>query len=485
MVKTVAVEAVKLLVSGLDKLAGMYSSFLGVLKHIPHFEWAGKAQRAIDKAREATRGWIKSLEDLPSIKNLTVKVNAKLSPTMRRLLQQPDDSISLNPPVRLHKAAGGIIPGTGRGDHVPLLGEPGEFVMRRSIVQKFGPTFFAKLNEGMEPQRFSSGGIVSRANRLEAQHKPYVWGGGHGDGGKRGWDCSGAVSYVLGIAPRVSGALMNFGLPGPGSPNDTKIYANPVHTFMVINGRGFGTSRENPGGGAGWISYNHRPGFAIRHLNDSGSGGKGNPQERVEAGKRRLGIKPGKGSTSSPSRATGVAGLDRITAPSAAAVGDTGADFADTGGETVSFAGVQADAINQALNITDLRARAGVITEEEAQSQKLSMIDQWLAGAIGPLDETQSLELMATRRDITSQVTAAQQAQIDAQEAAAAAAREVAAETKGLREEMARANGIAESTLGTQMRELTKAFADLVSGQLGYKTSGRALLAGDGRNARY
>jgi hypothetical protein len=186
------------------------------------------------------------------------------------------------------KAEGGIIPGIGRGDTVPAMLEPGEFVMRRSVVEKFGPTFFAGLNGGMGDRQgnrqvpgFTSGGIVSRANRMDSMDLPYLWGGGHGGGINRGVDCSGAVSYALGVSPRVSGAFMSFGKPGPGSPNDTKIYANPEHVFAVFNGRGWGTSHEHPGGGPGWLSYNSRPGFTIRHLEDSGPGrgGTGQPQE--------------------------------------------------------------------------------------------------------------------------------------------------------------------------------------------------------------
>ena len=63
------------------------------------------------------------------------------------------------------KAAGGIIPGSGRGDTVPAMLEPGEFVMQRKVVERFGPTYFAKLNDGIIPQRFMSGGQVASLAR--------------------------------------------------------------------------------------------------------------------------------------------------------------------------------------------------------------------------------------------------------------------------------------------------------------------------------
>lgn len=49
---------------------------------------------------------------------------------------------------------GGKVPGFGSGDRVPAMLEPGEFVMRKRIVDQFGPTFFAGLN-GMR-----AGGMV-------------------------------------------------------------------------------------------------------------------------------------------------------------------------------------------------------------------------------------------------------------------------------------------------------------------------------------
>jgi hypothetical protein len=194
------------------------------------------------------------------------------------------------------RQAGGLIPGSGRGDIVPAMLEPGEFVMQRKIVERYGPTFFANLNQGWgdATQRFTGGGIVARANKLDGMRIPYLYGGGHGtkDGFNRGgMDCSASVSYALGVSPRVSRQFMGFGRPGPGSPNDTKIYANPRHVFAVFNGRGWGTSRENPGGGPGWLSYNHRSGFTIRHLEDGaqkGRGSTGDPQETAEQGKQRL-----------------------------------------------------------------------------------------------------------------------------------------------------------------------------------------------------
>ena len=81
-------------------------------------------------------------------------------------------------------------------------------------------------------------------------------------------DCSGAVSAVLGVNARVSGAFEAWGEPGPG--RHVTVYANAEHVLMEINGHFFGTSAANPGGGAGWIPRAHVPPsylarFTVRH----------------------------------------------------------------------------------------------------------------------------------------------------------------------------------------------------------------------------
>jgi hypothetical protein len=81
-------------------------------------------------------------------------------------------------------------------------------------------------------------------------------------------DCSGAVSAVLGVNPRVAAQFEKWGTPGEGKR--VTIYANGTHTFMKIDGHFFGTSHANPGGGAGWIphenmSKDYLRNFTVRH----------------------------------------------------------------------------------------------------------------------------------------------------------------------------------------------------------------------------
>lgn len=118
------------------------------------------------------------------------------------------------------------------------------------------------------------GTYLQRASTIDAKKLPYQWGGGHA--GKVNpataspLDCSGAVSAVLGVNPRVSGQFATWGKPGTGGGKGVVVYSNGEHVLMSIGGRFWGTSRSNPGGGAGWIdappSQSYLKGFTARHL---------------------------------------------------------------------------------------------------------------------------------------------------------------------------------------------------------------------------
>ena len=84
---------------------------------------------------------------------------------------------------------------------------------------------------------------IAAANRIAG--KPYRYGGGHASFRDSAYDCSGSVSYVLHAigrlrAPLDSSSLMSYGAPGRG--RRITIYANPGHTYMVIDGRRFDTT---------------------------------------------------------------------------------------------------------------------------------------------------------------------------------------------------------------------------------------------------
>ena len=86
----------------------------------------------------------------------------------------------------------------------------------------------------------------------------YCSGGGHGSWRSRCYDCSGAVSYVLGPkgadildAPLPSGSFRKWGERGRGSW--ITVYYNAGHAYVVIAGLRFDTSIPDDGAeGPGW-----------------------------------------------------------------------------------------------------------------------------------------------------------------------------------------------------------------------------------------
>jgi hypothetical protein len=129
-----------------------------------------------------------------------------------------------------------------------------------------------RLVRSEAPVRGADGNVsaaLQKALKWERRKVPYQWGGGHASIAKPGQpvDCSGFVSAVLGLKhPLVSGELAHWGKPGPG--RHITVYANDGHTFLRIGRRWFGTSRSNPGGGAGEIprpSASYLAQFTARH----------------------------------------------------------------------------------------------------------------------------------------------------------------------------------------------------------------------------
>jgi tape measure domain-containing protein len=68
-------------------------------------------------------------------------------------------------------ASGGSVrgPGTGTSDDIPAMLSNGEFVMKASAVQKFGPAFMEAVNAGKVPQFRSEGGVAGTFRRLNSQ----------------------------------------------------------------------------------------------------------------------------------------------------------------------------------------------------------------------------------------------------------------------------------------------------------------------------
>jgi cell wall-associated NlpC family hydrolase len=105
---------------------------------------------------------------------------------------------------------------------------------------------------------------IKAANEIRKTR--YEWGGGHGDFKDNGYDCSGAVSYMLHggrmlKTPMTSGALAGWGKKGKG--DWISVYANSGHTYAVVAGLRWDTSG---GPGPRWHkSKRSRAGYKVRH----------------------------------------------------------------------------------------------------------------------------------------------------------------------------------------------------------------------------
>lgn len=68
----------------------------------------------------------------------------------------------------VHFATGGNVPGTGSGDKIPAMLEPGEYVIPKDAVGKHSGAFWQALREGKTPQKFATGGGVGKG-------RPYLF----------------------------------------------------------------------------------------------------------------------------------------------------------------------------------------------------------------------------------------------------------------------------------------------------------------------
>jgi hypothetical protein len=109
---------------------------------------------------------------------------------------------------------------------------------------------------------------IAAGNRI--RKKPYIYGGGHQSFEAAGYDCSGAVSYVLNAAgvlasPLPSGPLMSWGEPGKG--RWITVFAHGSHAYAKVAGLRWDTSSMGSGGnGPRWRRTKRSPtGFEVRH----------------------------------------------------------------------------------------------------------------------------------------------------------------------------------------------------------------------------
>lgn len=156
--------------------------------------------------------------------------------------------------------------------------------------------------------------IKHAATELESKDFPYSWGGGHNsefapggdeENGGPGYDCSGAVSFVLHQAgvlsePLTSGSMGSVLKPGPGA---VTVFYNAEHTFMKIGNEYWGTSVGDSG--AGGIGKHPAPSAEyLAQYNVGHVPGLGRKQAL------QLGFKPGSLTSTGPTSAAAFPGME-------------------------------------------------------------------------------------------------------------------------------------------------------------------------------
>lgn len=112
--------------------------------------------------------------DFKNIRNIDrALADPRTSPGARQRLQDLKRDILKGYGVA--RAEGGVIPGTGRGDSVPLLAEPGEFVLRRSVAQAIGIPRLNAINAGVGVSAAGSTGMTIQEQIINLPPAP-----GHG-----------------------------------------------------------------------------------------------------------------------------------------------------------------------------------------------------------------------------------------------------------------------------------------------------------------
>jgi len=109
--------------------------------------------------------------------------------------------------------------------------------------------------------------MIEAANTLT--EKPYLYGGGHRSFNDRGYDCSGAVSYVLHAggklhSPLTSSGFLKYGKKGYG--DWVTVYARKGHVFLTIAGLRFDTGGTWNSSGPRWKPQRRgAKGYYVRH----------------------------------------------------------------------------------------------------------------------------------------------------------------------------------------------------------------------------
>jgi len=132
--------------------------------------------------------------------------------------------------------------------------------------EKPGKAKLLKSGKAVPPDNAPKRVVKAIKAANEIRKTKYQWGGGHGSFNDNGYDCSGAVSYMLRGArmlktPMTSGSLARWGKKRKGKW--ITVYANAGHVYAVLAGLRWDTSG---GPGPRWHKdMRSRSGFKVRH----------------------------------------------------------------------------------------------------------------------------------------------------------------------------------------------------------------------------
>ena len=138
-------------------------------------------------------------------------------------------------------------------------------------VYRYRPGYSATVENGLAVAPARAPEVVRRAidagNRIAGL--PYKYGGGHRYENDSGYDCSGAVSYVLRESGLMRGSMTSSGFRSYGRSGEGKwitVYASNGHVFLVVADLRFDTSYGTGAKGPKWTTKN-RPNrkYRLRH----------------------------------------------------------------------------------------------------------------------------------------------------------------------------------------------------------------------------
>lgn len=226
---------------------------------------AGHWKKGTDKMKETTAG---AFSDIARMQRLFVG-------DFGHGISQIRESIGMNP-IKIDQgkppkfASGGQVPGSGNQDSVRALLTPGEFVVRKKMVEKYGMSALQGLNKGLTPRevlvggdgsesgvaRYAQGGPVLTSKDLArgktfagAQAgKPYS--SPENSVGPSSYDCSGFMSAITNVLANrypytrlFSTASFSPGVGGPGGMvpglgqfSIGVVHGSPGHTAGTLDG---------------------------------------------------------------------------------------------------------------------------------------------------------------------------------------------------------------------------------------------------------